>query len=73
MKPKAKAQDLPKVNLPTVTKEEVEARMPKTAAIFFRLTKADKIAIDEAASKLRLSTAEYLLKSHEIISGKLDR
>ena len=66
MKRKSKAREFP-----TVSKAEVDEQLPKSAAIFFRLTARDKKAVDAAAKSLHLSTAEYLLKCHEVIAAKL--
>ena len=56
MKSKPKLRELP-----AVSKAEAEERLPKSAAIFFRLSAHDKKAVDAAARSLHLSTAEYLL------------
>ncbi len=68
MKSKPKLRELP-----AVSKAEAEERLPKSAAIFFRLSAHDKKAVDAAARSLHLSTAEYLLKCHELVASKLQK
>ena len=57
--------------LPELSKEEVSANVAKSAAIFFRLTKAEKEAVDSTAKSLHLSVGEYLMKCHDLVSKKL--
>ena len=51
--------------------KELKERLPKSEAILLRLTVRDKDAITVAAKSLHLTATEYLVKCHEIISGKL--
>jgi hypothetical protein len=57
---------------PRVSKSEVKAQLPKSAAIFFRLTEQEKKSVDSTAKLLHLSTGEYLIKCHSVISEKLN-
>ena len=57
--------------LPTITKEEVQQRFPKTEAILLRLSVDDKKSITDAAKSLHLTATEYLVKCHEVIAAKL--
>lgn len=59
--------------LPTVTKAEVQERLPKSEAILLRLSVRDKDAITEAAKSVHLTATEYLVKCHELVSAKLGK
>lgn len=67
MKSKPKAQKLPA----SVTREEVEQRLPKNDAILLRLSTRDKTSITDAAKSVHLTATEYLVKCHELVSTKL--
>jgi len=56
---------------PSVSKEEVQHQFPKTEAILLRLTVQDKKNITDAAKSFHLTTTEYLVKCHAVISAKL--
>jgi len=57
--------------IPTVTPEEVAAAVEKSEVIYLRVTPNEKEAVKMAAKTLRLTATEYLLKCHELVSGKI--
>lgn len=57
--------------MPTVSKEEVQQRFPKTEAILLRLSVEDKNAITTTAKTLHITATEYLVKCHEVVSAKV--
>ena len=59
--------------LPTPTKDDVARQFPKTEAILLRMTAEDKETIIGAASKLHLTTTEFVLKSALAIASKLPK
>ncbi len=60
----------PKISAPSA--EEVKRRILKDETIQLRVTKVDKEKIVANAKGLHLTTTEYLLKCHEVVSAKLD-
>jgi len=56
-------------NVPT---ERVRELMVKTETIQMRVTVVDKAEIKRAAQKCRLSVSEYLIRSHQAVSKKLE-
>ncbi len=57
--------------MPSVSKEEVQRKMPKSEAVLLRLTLEDKGAIAMAASALQLTVTEFLTKSALIVAAKV--
>jgi hypothetical protein len=60
----------PTISAPSI--EEVKRRILKEETIQLRVTKVEKEKIRLVASGLHLSTTEYLLKCHEVVSAKLE-
>jgi len=58
-------------SFPTVTKQEVAQEVEKSEVIYLRVTQAEKEAVKEAASTLKMTATEYLLKCHEVVARKL--
>lgn len=58
-------------SFPSVTKHEVEQEVEKSEVIYLRVTPAEKEAVKEAASKLKMTATEYLMKCHELVARKL--
>lgn len=59
------------VTLPTMKADEIQEWLPKTETVQLRVSVKDKASIVEAAQSLHLTTTEYMLKCHELISSKL--
>jgi hypothetical protein len=69
MKSKSTPQKLPA----SVTRDEVQERLPKNEAILLRLSERDKASITEAAKSVHLTATEYLVKCHELVVAKLEK
>jgi hypothetical protein len=57
--------------LPPVTKEEVTETIENGEVIYLRLSSRDKDSVKKAASTLRLTVTEYLLRCHALVSSKI--
>ncbi len=60
----------PKITAPSV--EEVKRRILKDETIQLRVTAVQKEKIVANAKGLHLSTTDYLIKCHEVVSEKLE-
>lgn len=56
----------------SLTKKEVERKIPKTETIQLRVSKADKESIKKTAQKNGLTTTDYLIRCHYLVSEKLE-
>jgi uncharacterized protein (DUF1778 family) len=63
----------PSNKMPSVSKEEVHRKMPKSEALLLRLTLEDKDAIATAASALHLTVTEFLTKSALMVASKVGK
>lgn len=59
--------------LPTVTSQEAAAAVQKPEVIFLRVTSREKESVKQAATALRLSVTEYLMRCHGLVAEKLNQ
>lgn len=59
--------------LPPVTAQEAAEAVDKSQVIFLRVTSREKEAVKQAATALRLSVTEYLLRCHGLVAEKLGK
>lgn len=58
-------------SLPAISKQEVAQEVEKSEVIYLRVTPAEKEAVKETASKLKMTATEYLMKCHELVARKV--
>lgn len=59
--------------LPVPSKATVARILRKTETLSFRLTPEEKGGLRSAASSLRMSISEYVVKCHEAVAKQLSR
>lgn len=65
-----KSTDTP--HMPSVTSKEVSESVDSSKVIFLRVSPQDHKAVKAAASTLRLTVTEYLLRCHALVAAKLE-
>jgi hypothetical protein len=57
--------------LPTVTPQEATEAVQKPEVTFLRVTSRAKESVKQAATALRLSVTEYLMRCHGLVAEKM--
>tara|TARA_R110002050_G_scaffold76014_3_gene162624 strand:- start:696 stop:941 length:246 start_codon:yes stop_codon:yes gene_type:complete len=60
-----------KKEFPPVSAEDVSDSMERKQVIYLRVSEAEKKAVKRAAAFVHLSSTDYLIRCHELVSSKL--